>query len=40
MLRSLWSVLWTLAVLLGNSPNPGELPSAESDLGHGMDPDG
>ena len=40
MLHSLWSVLRALAALLGNSLNPGDLPSSDPDLGHGMDPNG
>ncbi len=40
MLRSLWNALGALVALLGNGPNPGDLPSAEPDRGHGMDPDG
>lgn len=40
MLRSIWTTFWALAALLGNVPNPEDLPSSEPDRGHGMDPDG
>lgn len=40
MLGSLWSTLRALVTLLGNIPNPEDLPSSEPDLGHGMDPNG
>lgn len=40
MLRSIWSALWALVALLGNSLNPEDLPSSDPDLGHGMDPNG
>lgn len=36
MLRSLWALL----ALLGNIPNPEDLPSSDPDRGHGMDPNG
>lgn len=40
MLRSIWSALWAVVASLGNGPNPEDLPSSETDLGHGMDPNG
>jgi hypothetical protein len=40
MLRSIWSTLRALVALLGNGPDPEDLPSSDLDLGHGMDPDG
>ena len=40
MLRSIWTTLLALLALLGNDPNPGDLPSSDPDRGHGMDPNG
>jgi len=41
MLRSIWNTLWAaLIALLGSCLNPEDLPSSDTDLGHGMDPNG
>ena len=40
MLHSIWSALRALVALLGNGPDPEDLPSSDPDRGHGMDPNG
>jgi hypothetical protein len=40
MLRTLWGSLRALFASLSLGANPEDLPSAESDLGHTIDPNG